>query len=102
MLASVAIAKAHQEKLRLRLDLLKGGKRNDKDGILYLGDGSWGVKTRSIPKDWEKKRPYLAKALAVRHLIKVTMTEGQFVYEAMTAEGDILDEAERPVRRKTE
>ena len=77
-----------------------GGKRDDKDGVLYLGDGSWGVKTRSIPKDWEKKRPYLAKALAVRHLIKVTMTEGQFVYKAMTAEGDILDETKRPVRRR--
>ena len=76
-----------------------GGKRNDKDGVLYLGDGSWGVKTRSIPKDWEKKRPYLAKALAVRHLIKVTMTGGQFVYEGMTADGDIFDKTMRPVRR---
>ena len=76
-----------------------GGKRNDKDGVIYLGDGSWGVKTRSIPKDWEKKRPYLAKALAVRHLIKVTMTGKQFVYEAMTADGKILDKTVRPIRR---
>ncbi len=58
------------------------------------------MNNRSIPKDWKKQRPYLAKALAVRHLIKITMTEGQFVYKAMTAEGDILDETKRPVRRR--
>ena len=75
-----------------------GGKRNDRDGVLYLGDGAWGVKIRSVPKDW-KKRTYLAEARSVNHLIKVTMTSGQFVYEAMTADGDIFDETMRSVRR---
>jgi len=75
-----------------------GGERDDSDGVLYMGDGSWGVKTRSIPKDW-KKRTYLAEARALRHLIKVTMNDDVFVYEAMTEDGAIFDTTKRPLRR---
>lgn len=75
-----------------------GGERDEKDGVLYMGDGSWGVKTRSIPKDW-KKRTYLAEARALRHLIKVTMKKDEFIYEAMTEDGAIFDKTMRPLRR---
>ena len=75
-----------------------GGERSDKDGILYMGDGSWGVKTRNIPKDW-KKRTYLAEAQALRHLIKVTLKKDEFLYEGMTEDGKIFDKTTRPLRR---
>ena len=75
-----------------------GGERDEKDGVLYMGDGSWGVKTRSIPKDW-KKRTYLAEARALRHLIKVTMKKDEFIYEAMTEDGAVFDKTMRPLRR---
>jgi len=75
-----------------------GGERSEKDGILYMGDGSWGVKTRNIPKDW-KKRTYLAEARALRHLIKVTLKKDEFLYEGMTEDGQIFDKTSRPLRR---
>lgn len=74
------------------------GKRDDENGVLYLGDGAWGVKLRAIPKDW-KKRTYLAEARSVNHLIKVTMTATGIQYEAMKADGDVFDGTERPLRR---
>ena len=78
---------------------LLNGKRNDRDGVLYLGDGAWGVQTRRIPRDWKTARPYLVEARAVNHLIKVSMKRAEFVYEAMTAGGDVFDRTTRPVRR---
>jgi hypothetical protein len=77
---------------------IRGGERDDKDGVLYLGDGAWGVKIREVPKDW-KSRSYLVEARSVNHLIKVTMTGSGFAYEAMTAAGEVFDGTKRPRRR---
>lgn len=79
---------------------LVGKKIDNVRGIPYLGDGAWGVGTRAIPKDWQKKRPWLAKARAVRHLWKVTLEEKTFLYQAMEANGNVFDETTRPVRRR--
>lgn len=76
-----------------------GKKIDNVRGIPYLGDGAWGVGTRAIPKDWKKKRPWLAKAIAVRHLWKVTLEEKTFLYQAMEANGKVFDETTRPLRR---
>ena len=77
---------------------IRGGERDDKGGVLYLGDGAWGVKIREVPKDW-KSRSYLVEARSVNHLIKVTMTGSGFAYEAMTAAGEVFDGTKRPRRR---
>jgi hypothetical protein len=67
---------------------IRGHKRDDKTGIVYLGDGAWGVATRTVPKNaW-----YLAKAEPRRHLFHVAlMPEGPITVEAVDAKGVVFD-----------
>ncbi|MEZ5301505.1 MAG: hypothetical protein R3F11_12780 [Verrucomicrobiales bacterium] len=51
---------------------LKAGAVTD-DGVLYLGDGAWGVETRKIPPSASGLN-YLAKFASERHLIVATIT----------------------------
>jgi hypothetical protein len=78
---------------------LKGGRRDDEDGVVYLGDGAWGTRTRSIPSGWKRSRPFLARAESVNHLIKVIMHPKEFRYQAITANGEVIDDSRRPMRR---
>ena len=75
------------------------GKRDDERGIVYMGDGSWGVSTRSIASNWRKAYPYLAHAESTNHLIKVTLRPDHFHYQAITADGKVIDDSRRPLRR---
>ena len=75
------------------------GVIDEEDGVVYLGDGSWGVNVRQIPRNWKADRPWLAQAAAVNHLIAVTMTDDGFLYEAKKADGTVIDRLERPLRR---
>jgi acid phosphatase type 7 len=67
---------------------IRGHKRDDKNGIVYLGDGCWGVTPRTVPKNaW-----YLAKAEPRRHLYHVTLpVKGPVLVEAMDAKGVVFD-----------
>jgi len=78
---------------------LTAGKRDDANGIPYLGDGAWGVAVRKPdPKDLQK-RPWIAKHAAVNHLFRVTLQQDKFHCEAKTADGKLIDEATYPQRR---
>ncbi len=70
--------------------LLKGGKI-DPAGILYLGDGAYGVKNPRVPKNLKRER-YLATASARRHFILVTLKNGQRLYQAIDSQGKVFDE----------
>jgi hypothetical protein len=67
---------------------LRRHQRDDKTGLVYLGDGAWGVNTRSVPKNaW-----YLARAEPRRHLYHVTLRpHGPVSVEAVDAKGTIFD-----------
>jgi acid phosphatase type 7 len=67
---------------------IRGHKRDDAAGLVYLGDGAWGVNTRTVPKDaW-----YLAKAEPRRHLYHVTLPpSGPVLVEAVDAKGVVFD-----------
>lgn len=75
---------------------LRGHQRDDANGIVYLGDGAWGVNTRTVPTNaW-----YLAKAEPRRHLFHVTLRpDGTARAEAVDAEGKVFDEVEFPRAR---
>ena len=77
---------------------LKGGKRDNENGVVYLGDGAWGTRTRAIGSDIEKQRPFLAKAASTNHLIKVILKGSTIRYEAITAAGVRFDIAEKAPR----
>jgi acid phosphatase type 7 len=67
---------------------IRGHKRSDADGIVYLGDGAWGVNTRTVPKNaW-----YLAHAEPRRHLFHITLPpKGPVQVEAVDAKGKVFD-----------
>ncbi|MBA3480656.1 MAG: metallophosphoesterase family protein [Pirellulales bacterium] len=72
---------------------LRGHKRDDENGLLYLGDGSWGVQTREVPSldvAW-----WLAKAEPRNHLWQVEIRpDGTATIEARDAAGEVFDRVE--------
>lgn len=66
------------------------GKANPR-GVLYIGDGAWGVESPRIPKT-SKQAWYLAKTASKRHFILVTLKENHRLFEAITPEGQKIDE----------
>lgn len=71
-----------------RTHRLKGGEKSD-DGVLYLGDGAWGVGTREI-KDRDERK-HLAKAEKENHIWQVTIKDGKASYRALDEDGKELD-----------
>lgn len=67
------------------------------DGIVYVGDGAWGVRTREVQKD----RWYLRTAASERHLYEVVLEPDRRSVRAFTADGRLLHEFEQPVGRPT-
>ena len=61
-------------------------------GILYLGDGAWGIKKPRIPNS-PNKLWYLEKTESIRHFILVTLTKTKRQYDAIDSEGEIFDSA---------
>jgi hypothetical protein len=73
-----------------RTHRLRNHQRDDANGILYLGDGAWGVNTRTVPSLDEAW--YLAKAEPRRHLWHVTLQpKGRALIEAVDASGEVFD-----------
>lgn len=61
-------------------------------GILYLGDGAWGVaKPRDIKKR-DRKRFYIAKFVSSRHFIGVILQKNQQMFFSIDPKGRLLDE----------
>ncbi|MFA9478853.1 fibronectin type III domain-containing protein [Phycisphaerales bacterium AB-hyl4] len=59
------------------------------DGIVYIGDGAWGVGLRevhSVEDTW-----YLTRAESVRHLILVTIQDQSQDYKVINEDGDLID-----------
>jgi len=74
-----------------RTHRLRGHRRDDKNGLLYLGDGAWGVRTRTVPPLSEAW--YLAKAEPTRHLFHVVLQpSGQARIVAVNDQGGVFDE----------
>lgn len=69
---------------------IKGGKVNNQ-GVIYLGDGGWGVDAPRIPKKPDSTW-YLSKASASRNVIAVTIHENERHIIAYDDEGKIIDE----------
>ncbi len=71
-----------------RSNLIKHGKV-DSSGTLYIGDGAWGVETRSFP---EKDRWFVAKASPTRHVIEVVIENDVRTYRAINHDQKVFDE----------
>jgi len=75
------------------------GKRDDANGIPYIGDGAWGVAVRNPSQAELKKRPWIAKQAPLNHLLRVTLAKGSFTSDAVTADGKTFDTGTYPQRK---
>lgn len=82
----------HHDHAYKRTRLLKQNKV-DPQGVLYIGDGAWGVKKPRIPNS-PAKVFYLEKSLSSRNFIVVTLHEGKRSYTAVDETGKIIDSFE--------
>ena len=57
------------------------------DGVLYLGDGAWGVPPLKPHRHW-----YLAKALQSNCYWFLTIDNNEGLFQAFNNEGKLLDE----------
>jgi hypothetical protein len=96
---NVDVVLEHHDHTFKRTHPLKGGQK-DKNGVLYLGDGSWG-KLR-VPKEPEK-RPYLAAVGQSYHFTIHRLEENQRFHTALEESGKQVDvcmtAGKRPARR---
>ncbi|MDB6082062.1 MAG: metallophosphoesterase, partial [Chlamydiia bacterium] len=67
---------------------MKDGSANP-DGVVYIGDGSWGVKPR-VPKKAHGSF-YLAKTESVRQFLKIELSETKREFWSLTPTGDVVD-----------
>ncbi len=81
----VQVAFEHHSHAYKRSYKLKGGER-DEEGVLYLGDGAWGVTPRS-----PRHHPYLAESLAKNNVFIVELTPKMMEIKALGIEGDEID-----------
>lgn len=79
------VAFEHHNHAYKRTYPLKGNKI-DPDGVIYMGDGSWGVTPRKPKKLW-----YLANAAEANAVCLITLHPKMGVVEAMSIKGEILD-----------
>jgi acid phosphatase type 7 len=61
------------------------------NGIVYMGDGAWGVGVREIGREHDEPAWYLAQAASVRHFILVRL-EGDAIHaETIDEDGNVID-----------
>ncbi len=72
---------------------LRGGEIAP-DGLVYAGDGAWGVGVRDLAVG----RPYLARAEKRNYALLVTLRPGQADLEAVSPSGEVFDAYTVPAR----
>ncbi len=80
----------HHDHAYKRTYPLKNQKINMQEGVLYMGDGAWGIKSPRTPAT-PSELWYLAKSASRRHFISVTLQENERIYEAVDSSGNIFD-----------
>ncbi|MFA9478258.1 fibronectin type III domain-containing protein [Phycisphaerales bacterium AB-hyl4] len=94
---NIRVAFEHHDHTYKRTVPIRHGKE-DEDGIVYIGDGAWGVRLREIhdvDETW-----YLERAEAIRHFILVTIEGESQEYQMYDADGNLIDQyVPRPLAR---
>jgi len=87
----ISAAFEHDHHNYKRTHRLRNHQRDDETGLVYLGDGAWGVRTRDVPRPevaW-----WLAKAEPRNHLWLVDLhPDGPAVIQAIDETGEVFDE----------
>jgi acid phosphatase type 7 len=84
----VRVALEHHDHTYKRTHPIRDGKV-DEAGIVYIGDGAWGVSTR---KGDSSDQWYIKQFKSERHAIIVTLTTGNSHFLAVNESGEVIDE----------
>lgn len=87
--AGVQVAFENHDHVYKRTHPIRGGEV-DRDGIVYVGDGAWGVAVR--PTHPVRETWYLARAEPMRHAIIVTVDGPHLHFEVINEDGHIIDD----------
>lgn len=87
----VDVAYEHHDHAYKRTHRIRGGRANP-SGVLYIGDGAWGVPTRSVHD--AKETWYLARAESINHFIVTTIDGERMTHRALDVDGRVFDEFE--------
>jgi acid phosphatase type 7 len=82
----------HDHMYKRTYPLLKN--RVNKEGVVYLGDGGWGV---AKPRKLRSKKNYVEKYGSMRHFILVVLSTEERCMQAIS-DGKIVDECRHPVK----
>jgi hypothetical protein len=91
----VKVSFEHHDHAYKRTKPLLAGKVDPK-GIIYLGDGAWGVKLR--PSQPDGPRWYIEKAASIRHFYVVTLYPDHRDIIAINEKGEKFDELHQQVK----
>lgn len=78
---------------------LSAGKIDEKNGIPYLGSGSWSVGVRRVDPKELAKRPWIAKAEGRNHIYVIDTTAHGCVATAVDLDGTEFDRSVRDWKR---
>jgi acid phosphatase type 7 len=84
----VRVAFENHDHAYKRTHPIRSGQVDYAHGVMYLGDGAWGVTPRDVHSDsW-----YLAKTASVRHFILVTLQGQHEQFRVIDEEGNTIDQ----------
>lgn len=69
---------------------IRNGQKDPAKGVVYLGDGAWGVLVSGLAKDRDE-RWYLEKAEPVNHFILARLNGPSAQFEAINLKGETID-----------
>jgi acid phosphatase type 7 len=84
----------HDHAFKRSVPILQG--REQTGGVIYVGDGAWGVGVRrvhEVDKTW-----YLARAQSINHILLVTLAGPSLDIKAISSEGHLIDHFIPPPR----
>lgn len=87
----------HDHAYKRTLPLRNGAE--DPEGIVFLGDGAWGVGVRDVGRDQGGRAWYLAEAASENHGIVVTLQGLDRHVQVITPDGRVIDEFRWPAPR---
>ena len=98
----VAIAFENHDHVYKRTVPIRGNAEHP-EGVVYLGDGSWGAGPREIGRDHEPSDAwYLANAISTLHAILVTLDGDDRQVRVIDGDNRTIDELTRPATREAQ
>ncbi|MCH8558554.1 MAG: T9SS type A sorting domain-containing protein [Balneolia bacterium] len=86
--AGIRLAFEHHDHTFKRTKPILNGEENE-NGVVYIGDGAWGVGTRDI--DESDRRWYLEKASSDHHFWHIVIAPGMRIVRALDPQRNLLD-----------